>query len=76
MDAKTQWALQFLENDIADWEQAAEFFEKYNAQVIEWGAELLPRTHATAKEMSEMYRKRIADRKELIEKIKKEQAAA
>ena len=53
-----------------------EFFEKYNAQVIEWGAELLPRTHATAKEMSEMYRKRIADRKELIEKIKKEQAAA
>ena len=75
MESQPQQALQYLEKDLADWEQAAEFFEKYNVEVIKWGAERLPQTQ-TAKEMSEMYRKRIAERKELIEKLKKEHIAA
>jgi hypothetical protein len=65
MDANVQHFVSFLEKDITEWEDAANFYERYISSV----ADLPEQRVHSGKEEADRFRARIKVRKELIETL-------
>lgn len=59
--------IEFLEKDIRDWEEAAQFYEQHIHSV----QNLDEAERRSGKQEAEKFRTRIAERRELIEQLKK-----
>jgi hypothetical protein len=69
MSNGVQLFIEFLETDIKNWEDAAEYCEKHVDSVEGLGAS----NFRTGKQEAEKYRARIAEFRKLLEQLKKEQ---
>jgi hypothetical protein len=63
----TQQFIDFLQKDIKEWQEAAEFYDKYIHS-----AKLPEEENKSGKEMADMFRKRIEERQNMIERVKSE----
>lgn len=68
MDENLKQFIDFLERDIREWEEAAQFYEQHIHSVTTSGES----ERRSGKEEAEKYRARVSERRELIEQLKKQ----
>ena len=66
MEDSRQRFIEFLEKDVRDWEEAAQFYE----QNIHSVQDVSDSARRPGREEAEKYRRRIAERRELIEQLR------